>query len=270
MLKKYRSKLLDFLPEKVEEACSFIQEHVPVEGYFVGFSGGKDSVVLAKLVELSGVKHQLWYSCTGIDPPEVVKFIRKYYPECNWAYPKMTFWKGILTKSPPGIKRRWCCDLLKKNPTKNVPLLHRLMGVRLEESVRRSKYPRVHKRSNNQIMYYPLFYWSDADIWEFIDKNKLPYCSLYDEGFNRLGCIICPFRNKQEHEFYRKRYPEIYRLFDKTVVKWYNLKVKQGKTPSHPTAQEYLSDWYTEKGMVSVENSPRPKKIKQLGIKDFD
>lgn len=39
------------------------------EGYFVGFSGGKDSQVLLELVRRAGVKYKAYYSVTTNDPP---------------------------------------------------------------------------------------------------------------------------------------------------------------------------------------------------------
>jgi phosphoadenosine phosphosulfate reductase len=35
-----------FLDEKVERAIKLLKEYEPPEGYFVAFSGGKDSIVL--------------------------------------------------------------------------------------------------------------------------------------------------------------------------------------------------------------------------------
>jgi len=65
--------------EKDLESIEFIKENEPPEGYFLGFSGGKDSVVMYDLTVRSGVQFKAYYSDTGIDPPEVVKFIRDYY-----------------------------------------------------------------------------------------------------------------------------------------------------------------------------------------------
>ena len=76
-----RQKILLDTDDKEEETIDFIQRYEPPEGYFVGFSGGKDSIVLLDLVKRSGVKYKVYYSCTGIDPPEVVKFIRDNHPE---------------------------------------------------------------------------------------------------------------------------------------------------------------------------------------------
>lgn len=182
--------MMDYL----EETIDYIRRNEPPEGYFVGFSGGKDSVVVLDLVRRAGVRHQAWYSYTTIDPPEVVRFIKKNYQVVKWAYPAMSFFRFIYEypKGYPTISRRWCCDLLKKAPVKNNPLCHRIMGTRAEESARRAARPRTF--SNGRITYYkPIFSWLEWQIWDHIEKYDLPYCELYDQGFDRLGCVICPF-----------------------------------------------------------------------------
>ena len=125
------------LRDYTTEAIAFLRENEPPEGFFVGFSGGKDSIVSLELCRIAGVKHQAFYSCTRIDPPEVVRFIRMHYPEVTWLYSKMTMWEAIQKKAPPLRMQRWCCDVLKKEPSDNHPLRHRIMGIRAEESMRR-------------------------------------------------------------------------------------------------------------------------------------
>jgi len=46
----------------VDEAVSFIREHEPPEGYFVAFSGGKDSIVALELVRMADVRHRCFYN----------------------------------------------------------------------------------------------------------------------------------------------------------------------------------------------------------------
>ena len=43
----------------------------------------------------------------------------------------------------------------------------------------------------------PMIDWDDEDVWEFIEENNLRYCSLYDEGYKRLGCIGCPMQSRE-------------------------------------------------------------------------
>lgn len=96
------------LEDMVSEAITFIRDNEPPEGYFVGFSGGKYSIVTLELCRMAGVKHHSFYSCTGIDAPEMVRFIRQHYSDVTFLYPKLSFWEGIRKKSPPLRTRRWC------------------------------------------------------------------------------------------------------------------------------------------------------------------
>jgi phosphoadenosine phosphosulfate reductase len=97
------------LREMIRESVAFLKENEPPEGYGVAFSGGKDSIVMYEIVKRSGVKFQTpHYSATGIDPPEVIQFMRKYYPEIKFVHPKEGFYKLIHKKGPPKVMYRWC------------------------------------------------------------------------------------------------------------------------------------------------------------------
>ena len=63
-----------------------------------------------------------------------------------------------------------------------------------------------YKRSKTLIN--PIIDWEDDDVWNFIRANKIPYCSLYDEGFRRLGCIGCPLSALQNRQMEFARYPK--------------------------------------------------------------
>lgn len=41
----------------------------------------------------------------------------------------------------------------------------------------------------------PIMEWSYHDVWEFLLLCRLPYCSLYDEGFTSLGSVDTTFPN---------------------------------------------------------------------------
>lgn len=234
------------LGDYIREAMDFLREHEPPEGYFVGFSGGKDSITLLELCKMAGVKHEACYSCTRIDPPEVVRFIRQHHPDVTWLYPQDSFWHMVVKKTPPLRMQRWCCDYLKKAPADAHPLRHRLMGIRAEESVRRASRPRIDTYRRRTI-YKPIFYWPEWAIWEFIEQHALPYPSLYDEGFHRIGCVVCPFilgkssgqvRQRQQS---MQKWPGIWRAFEHSVKRWFNAKRAEGlkAQKQHDTAEEY-------------------------------
>lgn len=225
----------------INESISFIQTNVP-PNTTVGFSGGKDSIVTAKLMELSKVPYSLEYSFTGLDAPEVVRFIRKYYPECVFRRNKYTFWRSLSVNVPPSDRLRWCCTLIKKTHNDQV------QGIRAEEGSRRKKRNRINIY-NDRILYFPIFYWEEWQIWEFIEKYKLPYPILYDWGFNRIGCVVCPYHSEktgQLHEMYRKHWPKFFDRFEKGIIELYNKRVLQGKKMAYKTPQEFLKAWYLD------------------------
>ena len=89
------------LGDYIRESIDFLRQYEPPEGYFVGFSGGKDSITTLKLCALAGVRHQAFYTYTTIDPPEVVGFVRENYPQVQWLRPAKSFFACVATNAPP-------------------------------------------------------------------------------------------------------------------------------------------------------------------------
>ena len=79
----------------------------------------------------------------------------------------------------------------------------------------------------------PIVDWTDENVWEFLNKNHIPHCCLYDEGYKRLGCIGCPMAGskKRNEEFERwPKYKEMYiRAFEKMIA-------------SHPNHIKFFND----------------------------
>lgn len=67
--------------DKVAIAIERIKRHEPPDGYYVAFSGGKDSSVILDLVQKAGVKYDAHYNVTTLDPPELV-FYKEVSSRC--------------------------------------------------------------------------------------------------------------------------------------------------------------------------------------------
>ena len=256
------------LQQKIDMSIKRLQSFAPPEGYFVAFSGGKDSIVIKKLCDLAGVKYDAHYSVTSVDPPELIRYIKQYHPDVKFEINKdengkaITMWSLIAKHTiPPTRLARYCCAELKEcNGEGRVTVT----GVRWAESPRRKEAHdvvdfknkpkstikianklgveyKLNKSGNvilnddndearrmveqcyrtRKTLVNPIVDWTDEDVWDFIHEYNIPYCSLYDEGFKRLGCIGCPLagRKMMEKEFERwPKYKELYiRAFQKMV-----------------------------------------------------
>ena len=214
--------------EKAIDRLKFAYEMSEKQGLgalYVAFSGGKDSVCIAELCRLAGVPYDLYYNITGIDPPEVIKFMKENYPNLIFnKYDKPIAQLIIEKHMPPTRIIRFCCSELKERGGKGRMCV---TGVRWAESTRRKNNRKPFERFDKEKMLFndneeerelfeqcklkgkfvvnPIIDWTEDEVWEFIHKQKLPYCSLYDEGFKRIGCIGCPMApvHQREKEFER-------------------------------------------------------------------
>jgi phosphoadenosine phosphosulfate reductase len=190
--------------DKVQVAIDRIKTFEPPEGYYVAFSGGKDSVVILDLVKRSGVKFDAHYNITGIDPPELFYFIRDNFPEVQRHRPEMTIWKLIEKNGYPPLRmNRYCCAYLKERGGQGRRVI---TGIRWAESSRRKKRQEVEEcfqRKQHKIFVHPIIEWTDADVWQYIMITGIKYCHLYNEGYKRLGCIGCPMNTNIKRDFVR-------------------------------------------------------------------
>lgn len=94
--------------DKVEIAKDRLRAFEPEEGYYLAFSGGKDSQCIYHIAKEAGVKFDAHYNLTTVDPPELVHFIKKNYPDVHIDKPEKTMWQLIEKKGLPTRMKRWC------------------------------------------------------------------------------------------------------------------------------------------------------------------
>lgn len=267
--------------DKVQTSIDALRAFEPSEGYYVAFSGGKDSVVVKKLCDLAGVKYDAHYSVTSVDPPALVQFIKEYYPDVSREIPRdtdgnaVTMWNLIPKElMPPTRLARYCCEVLKESNGYRRILV---TGVRWAESARRSqnrglvnigdkKATSIILNNDNEetrdfvescyrhkkTLLNPIINWEDEDVWEFIHKYDVPYCKLYDEGYTRLGCIGCPMNTHRSEEL--EKYPTYRRAYIRAFDKMLKERNRKGlKTdPSWKTGESVMRWWLGEKEKTDI------------------
>lgn len=86
------------------------------------------------------------------------------------------------------------------------------------------------------ILISPIIHWTEEDVWEFLNKvMEVPHCSLYDEGWHRLGCIGCPMSSAKQKQIENVRYPHVKRNWIKAIKAIRNGGGELGSTSQTPT-----------------------------------
>lgn len=195
---------------KIRQSISFLQSMERDTPFNLGFSGGKDSVVILDLAERSGVEYNAIYANTTMDPPGTISFIKKNYPQVKIIHPEKSFFKLIEEKGFPSRLRRFCCELLKERYGIGKRSIE---GMRADESHNRKKYEPeqcdTRKWMKGAVHILAILNWSENDVWDYIRYFNLPYSKYYDTPYNlsRHGCVGCPICNYKQMQKEFKMFP---------------------------------------------------------------
>jgi len=244
--------------DKVADAIERIRTFCPPDGYYLAFSGGKDSQCIYHLAVESGVKFTAHYNLTTVDPPELVRFIKREYPDVSIDRPEYTMWELIEKKKMlPTRMIRFCCEFLKER--QSPPGSTVMMGVRRAESANRSKRKIVEKcyRDPSITWVSPIVDWEDEDVWEYIRGRNLLYCKLYDEGFTRLGCIMCPMSGPDQMRKEGNRWPRLRRAYVRSCDRAIKNQThsRTGKKLKFSTGEEMV-EWWISGQSTKQDNEP--------------
>ena len=241
--------LLDLLDEQIEKTIARLQgyeELVKDDGFFLAFSGGKDSCVLKALADMAGVKYDAHYQVTTIDPPELLRFMKEHHKDLAWDYPEKTMWQLIVEKRmPPTRLVRYCCKELKEGGGENRMVL---TGIRWQESNARKQRNMMEScyQGLGRRFLHPIIDWSEEDVWRFLKKYDIPYCSLYDEGHKRIGCVGCPMGGPQRYRDF-KRWPHYEKMYKAAFQKCIDQRNADGlKTNVKWQDGESMFSWWMD------------------------
>ncbi len=242
---------MDTLQNLVSKAIKLLRLCEPQDKPYWGcFSGGKDSVVIKHLAAMAGVRVDWHFNVTTIDPPELVSFIRKQHPDVKFDRAPINFFRMCaVNRALPTRTVRFCCKELKELRTP--PGETMILGVRTEESQNRSESWQVTRRDRktNNLQLAPICGWKIGEVWEFIREHELPYCPLYDEGFERIGCIGCDMAGRKGKLRQFARWPRFEALYRKTLDDIFR---KHGSDRFN-TSEEWWEWWMADR-------HPKPEK----------
>jgi len=298
------SDRLDKLMQKhVDMTIEYLNSHLDYEKR-VQISGGKDSsvmnymflkFVLPKLKD-KNFKYDAFNTTNdtadtyrqmykeGLEKSDIVnplisvrengKIVKRHMGWYQWIEKVKEYWI-------PNALKRSCCSTFKEGQVKLMLDKNKkyvsLLGVRKFESAKRAFYefniqeaydnhpdkeynmPRDWKRIA------PICYMTDADIWLYIIKEKIEVNPMYEMGFSRCGCLICPFNSPYTNMLIQKYYPQQWERWMNIVSKNYDVKnvAKRLKW----TRPEYLSGkWRVglSKEWEIIKQKKTPERIQEL------
>ena len=95
---RLRKKMLHSV-ELLQKAEKIALNYDAEQGYFLAFSGGKDSQVLYHIAQLAGIRFQGHMNLTSVDPPEIIRFVKKNYPEVELNKPGKSIFQKCRRKT---------------------------------------------------------------------------------------------------------------------------------------------------------------------------
>ncbi len=218
-----------------EEATSFIKRIVAKQGLpvVVGFSGGKDSLVTYLVVEKAiEDRPPIFFMDTGIELPETIEYINRFAQSRDVKIIGQKagdrFWDSVDVFGPPARDFRWCCKVLKLGPAATSIAEDMggetlsFMGQRKLESFQRSVEPRVTENPwvPGQVSANPIQNWNALEVWLYIFREKADFNPLYNRGYQRMGCYLCPASPLAELESLRETHPEYHERWESKMKEW--------------------------------------------------
>ncbi|WP_424359941.1 phosphoadenosine phosphosulfate reductase family protein [Methanocella sp. MCL-LM] len=202
-------------------------KHLPVT---VSFSGGKDSLVVFHIARKSVDKLKAFFVDTGLEFPETSQFVERFAHdtgvEIKIQKAGNAFDQNFPAFGPPAKDFRWCCKVCKLGPITS--LLNNTKGVitidgkRRYESFQRGHIGTVERNPfvPGQVGVFPIKDWRAIEVWLYIYMEKLPYNPLYDLGFERIGCWLCPAALQAEYVRMKELHPAKFDEWQGKLHKW--------------------------------------------------
>lgn len=90
--------------------------------------------------------------------------------------------------------RKACCHIRKVEPLQRALQGKRawITGIRREQAATRANLEiSAFDADHNMQKINPLLEWSNAEVWEYLKQNNVPYNKLHDKFYPSIGCAPC-------------------------------------------------------------------------------
>ena len=107
-----------------------------------------------------------------------------------------------------------------------------------------------------------IYDWTDTEVWEYIRGNGIKYNPMYDMGYHRVGCLLCPLARYQEKKKEMKDFPGVKERYLKAFERLIEKRKSEGKKiPIQWETAESMFDWWIGEHLRNVDG--------QMSLNDF-
>jgi phosphoadenosine phosphosulfate reductase len=222
---------------------------------YVSFSGGKDSLAALDLAQaaLKQREFKAFFLNTGIEFPETVEFVNRFCQEAGITLEEFNsgsaFWEQVEKFGPPAKDFRWCCKVCKlasageldtekqshllaerekvENSLSYESMHNRIAYLTIDGKRKHEAFSRARVAASEtnpfvpaQLNIFPIRDWKALEVWLYIYWRGLKYNPLYDLGFERVGCWLCPSALAAEYVRVKELHPEMHEKWNSFLLEW--------------------------------------------------
>lgn len=192
------------MSSKADAALAILREAAQLQPAAFSTSFGAEDMVVLDLVRRAALPIEVFTLDTGRLPEETYRLMQRvevrygrcfvtYFPQTE-AVERLVAAQGINGFYDSVERRKACCAVRKLEPLARALEGKRawVTGLRAGQSVTRASLaPREWDAAQMIEKFNPLHDWTEADVWDYLRANDVPYNELHDRSYPSIGCAPC-------------------------------------------------------------------------------
>ena len=165
---------------------------------------GAEDMVLTDIIDRNRIAVEMFSLDTGRLPQETYDLMHivreRYKTPLHVYFPDAKHIEAYVAEH--GVNgfyqsielRKACCHIRKVEPLQRALQGKRawITGIRREQAATRTNLEiSAFDADHNMQKINPLLEWSNAEIWEYLKQNNVPYNKLHDKFYPSIGCAPC-------------------------------------------------------------------------------
>ena len=194
----------EFESLSADKIIDWVASEIGFENFILASSMSVEGQVLADMLFKKSKNARIVMIDTGRlnqETYDTADWTRKYYGvNIEVIFPDSIEVEEMVTKFGVNLfydsvdKRKFCCEIRKINPLKKklLGLKAWMTGLKRIDNENRTTIRKLEwDEKFNLLKLNPIADWTDVEIWNYLEKNKIKINQLYKSGYKSIGCACC-------------------------------------------------------------------------------